>query len=93
MNQYVYDAYGQLLSRIDGAGTVQEEHTYCRDGERVSSRYADGNELRYTYGMNDLEAAHPEAAGRTKRYRSTSMTAEAGSSGLQMEMGTRQAMM
>lgn len=56
MNQYVYDAYGQLLSRIDGAGTVQEEHTYCRDGERVSSRYADGNELRYTYGMNDLEA-------------------------------------
>ncbi|WP_077611728.1 RHS repeat-associated core domain-containing protein [Clostridium sp. Marseille-P2415] len=53
---YSYDHYGNVLSRTDGIGTVLEENQYLPNGNLSFKRTADGNELTYTYGINDLEA-------------------------------------
>lgn len=54
-NTYTYNPYGQLLSKMDGKGRIQEENRYLPDGKLAASRNAAGNELEYTYGINDLE--------------------------------------
>ncbi|MEY8356558.1 RHS repeat-associated core domain-containing protein [Lachnospiraceae bacterium 54-53] len=65
---YVYDHYGNVLSKLDGAGTVLEENQYLPDGSLTFKRTADGNELTYTYGINGLEreihTARSRKAGR-----------------------------
>ena len=45
-NVYRYNGYGSLLTKTDGAGTVQEENWYLPDGKLGRSREADGQEQK-----------------------------------------------
>ena len=73
-NRYRYDVYGRLLTRTDGSGTVQEENRYLPDGRLALSREADGQEIRYAYGVHGREeetgTARSRKAGRAaQKYR------------------------
>ena len=63
-NSYCYNAYGSLLTRTDGAGTVQEEYRYLPDGKPVLFREADGQEIVYTYGIHGQETEIHTARSR-----------------------------
>lgn len=63
---YSYDYRGSLLTETDGQGTVQEENSYGPDGRLTGSRYADGNELSYTYGLNGQEQELNTSRSREK---------------------------
>ena len=63
-NSYCYNAYGSLLTRTDGAGTVQEEYRYLPDGKPVIFRGADGQEIVYTYGIHGQETEIHTARSR-----------------------------
>ncbi len=63
-NSYCYNAYGSLLTRTDGAGTVQEEYRYLPDGKPVIFREADGQEIVYTYGIHGQETEIHTARSR-----------------------------
>ena len=63
-NSYCYNAYGSLLTRTDGAGTVQEEYRYLPDGKPALFREADGQEIVYTYGIHGQETEIHTARSR-----------------------------
>ena len=63
-NSYCYNAYGSLLTRTDGEGTVQEEYRYLPDGKPVIFRGADGQEIVYTYGIHGQETEIHTARSR-----------------------------
>ena len=42
-------------TETDSEGTLQEKHSYRADGKLAQSRFADGNELEYSYGINGLQ--------------------------------------
>ena len=52
---YTYDYHGNLVTETDSEGTLQEKHSYRADGKLAQSRFADGNELEYSYGINGLQ--------------------------------------
>ena len=63
-NSYCYNAYGSLLTRTDGEGTVQEEYWYLPDGKPALFREADGQEIVYTYGIHGQETEIHTARSR-----------------------------
>ena len=63
-NSYCYNAYGSLLTRTDGTGTVQEEYRYLPDGKPALFREADGQEIVYTYGIHGQETEIHTARSR-----------------------------
>ena len=52
---YTYDYHGNLVTETDSEGILQEKHSYRADGKLAQSRFADGNELEYSYGINGLQ--------------------------------------
>ena len=54
-NTYIYNAYGQILSIMDGSHVVQNENRYRPDGKLLSERTADGNVAEHSYGINGME--------------------------------------
>ena len=45
----------QTLSKEDGAGNLQEQRAYTKDGKLLHEKRADGNLVEYSYGANALE--------------------------------------
>lgn len=69
---YSYDQYGNLLTKIDGAGTVLEDNQYFLDGNISRKRVAGGNEFTYQYGIHGLETEiYTE---RSKKYNKPAQT-------------------
>ncbi|MCC3399591.1 RHS repeat protein, partial [Clostridiales bacterium AHG0011] len=52
---YTYVYRGNLVTETDSEGILQEKHSYRADGKLAQSRFADGNELEYSYGINGLQ--------------------------------------
>ena len=63
-NIYTYNAYGQMLSQMSGAGTLQREWRYLSDGKPYLMRNTDGNEIEYAYGINGMETEIHTARSR-----------------------------
>ncbi|MFT4104627.1 MAG: DUF6531 domain-containing protein, partial [Lacrimispora sp.] len=53
--RYRYDYRGNVLEKVDIAGTVLERNEYLPDGNLARQMTADGNELHITYGINGRE--------------------------------------
>lgn len=63
-NTYVYDAYGKLLTKTDGAEVIQQENRYLPDGKLLQSREADGQEIEYRYTVQGMETEVSTARSR-----------------------------
>ena len=74
---YSYDCRGNMLTSTDSTGTLQEKHTYRVDGKRMESRFADGNELACSYGVNGLEKEIRTARSRQKNQAAQEYTYDA----------------
>ena len=61
---YAYNAYGEMLSMKDGAGTIQKENRYLPDGKLSLTRNADGNETEYIYGISGMASEIRTARSR-----------------------------
>ena len=66
------------VSREDGAGNLQEQRVYTKDGKLLHEKRADGNLVEYSYGANALEkelhtARSKQAKQPAQQYRYNSM--------------------